>query len=149
LRQGELASEADLFGSLFNEVLDNVDIEDRYLYNSAHFVRLRAWLSLIRTHANVRIATVSAGPENARNQQELMSKLKAEFGGRLNLRFDRAAHASRQRHDRRIRLSGPSGTTEIDLPYGLSFIGQDGRVAEDTRVYIVRNLHAGAPVLRT
>jgi hypothetical protein len=149
LRQGELASEADLFGSLFNEVLDNVDIEDRYLYNSAHFVRLRAWLSLIRTHANVRIATVSAGPENARNQQELMSKLKAEFGGRLNLRFDRAAHASRQRHDRRIRLSGPSGTTEIDLPYGLSFIGQDGRVAEDTRVYIVRNLHAGAPVRRT
>ncbi len=139
LRRGEPASELELFGRLFDDVLDNVDIEDRYLYNRSHYLRLKSWLSLIRTHAEVRIATVSAGPSNAREQQELMSKLKAEFSGRLRLRFDRASHPSRQRHDRRVRLSGPSGTTEIDLPYGLSFIGPDGRVVDDTRVYIVRS----------
>jgi hypothetical protein len=149
LRQGESASEAGLFGPLFDDVLDNVDIEDRYLYNRFHYARLRAWLSLIKTRARVRIATVAAAPDNSREQQEMMSKLKAEFGGRLDLRFDRASHSSRQRHDRRVRLSGPSGTTEIDLPYGLSFIGQDGRVVEDTRVYIVRNSQVGATSLRS
>jgi hypothetical protein len=137
LHVGQQATERELFGALFERVIDSVKIEDRYLYNDLHYKRLKAWLSLLKTYAKVKIFMAKASPDQLEGQQRLMSKLKADFRGRLEIEFSRAERTSQLRHDRRVQLDGPGGRTEIDLPYGLSFIGPDNRVVENTRVYIV------------
>jgi len=146
LRRGDVASEKSLFGSYFEDVVTRVEIEDRYLYSPLHQKRLDAWLSLIKTHATVVIRTLLASQNELDQQRQMFEALKKKFDPKLDLKVDRVVRKGWLGHDRHVRLSTPLETIEIDLPYGLSFIGADGHVVEDTRAYI---LHSPSTVTTT
>jgi hypothetical protein len=138
LRRGEKTSEGVLFGHLFEEYVDQLEIEDRFLYDSMHLERLRAWLRLLRNESACITIKTLRSRDKAENQRDIFSKLQREFGGKHTLRIRYAERNGDQRHDRRISIVQGKTRTEVVLPYGLAFIGPDGTIIEDTHAFVLR-----------
>lgn len=135
LSAGRKTSEKELFGHLFDGVVDKIEIEDPYLFEDRHEHRLAAWLDLPKTQARFLIATTQPEDlERKRQQQAMFARIKARYGQKHSIHV--AYRNKRDMHDRNVIVIGEQ-SARISLPKGLDFIDKDGVVDKDTSVTIV------------
>jgi hypothetical protein len=135
LARGQQVTERELFGYLFEGVVDELSITDRYLYELRHERRLKAWFDLIRTSARIAIETTQRFDKaEQRNQLAMFDRLKANYAPKLSIKV--RYFSDSDMHDRYVVLRGEH-SAKIYIPKGLDFIDDGGRIAKDTSVTVV------------
>jgi hypothetical protein len=143
LEAGSATSEKELFGHLFEDVVEHVTIEDPYLFEARHEARLKSWLELPKTQTRFVIETAQPDEINLRRQQqEMFVRVKAKFGQKHEIKV--AFRNKREMHDRNVRIVGQHGS-RVSLPKGLDFINERGIVEKSTSITIVRDEARAAP----
>jgi hypothetical protein len=135
LERGQRTSEKELFGYLFEGIVDSMTIEDPYLFEAIHERRLCAWLDLPQTQSRVVVETVRPDAVDKRRLQEsMLGRLKAKYGEKHDVVF--RFRQKRDMHDRNVTIRGAQ-SARISLPKGLDFIDEKGVVNVATSVTIV------------
>ena len=135
LAAGKKTSEAELFGYLFDGVVNEIEIEDPYLFEDRHERRLKAWFDLPRTQTRFRIATTQPDDiERRRQQQAMFDRIRSHYGKKHDIKV--AYRNKRDMHDRNVRIAGER-SARISLPKGLDFLDERGIVEKDTSITIV------------
>jgi len=137
LRAGTKTSEKELVGYLFDDVVEQMTIEDPHLFEPRHEKRLRAWLDLPRTQTRA-CAIKTCRPDQPgtdKEQNAMFARLAAHYKGKHGLAVRYGSR--RDMHDRSVSVTTASGAFKILLPKGLDFIDDSGVVVKDTSVTIV------------